>query len=266
MSKVNAYKKLLETYTSEQDLQIFLETNTEFIPREFEQNHGIHNRLVFRKLKLAENYTTDFFYLSKSSADWNCVLIELEKPNSKYFRGGTNDLHPDFLSGQDQIDRWRAWFSISANKEYFTNQSLSFIRQPLFKNPCFIKYVLVTGRRSEFEGSDLRKSLITAKEREDFKIISFDGLLEAVDLHYPLYLCVKKNEHFEIHSETLLSEGVFEWTASEHIRVKQKLKDELIKVTENFIEEAEKGNDTSQKVFAKLKLPTLEKWKSIITV
>ncbi len=266
MSNIEAYKQLLETYTSEQDLQGFLESITEFIPREFEQNHGIHNRLVFRKLKLAENYTTDFFYLSKSSADWNCVLIELEKPNSKYFRDNTNDLHPDFLSGLDQIDRWRAWFSTSANKEYFTNQSLSFIRQPLFKNPCFIKYVLVTGRRSEFEGSDLRKSLITAKEREDFKIMSFDSLLEAVDLHYPLYLCVKKNEHFEIHSETLLSESVFEWTASEHIRVKPGLKEALVKETESFIEEANNGNDAAQKIVAKLKLPALEKWKSLITV
>ena len=266
MNKVSIYKELLETYTGEQDLQKFLEDNTEFIPREFEQNHGIHNRLVFRKLKLAENYTTDFFYLSKSSGDWNCVMIELEKPKSKFFKDGTNDFHPDFLSGLDQIDRWRAWFSNSDNKDYFTNQALSFIRQPLFKNPCYIKYVLVIGRRSEFEASELRKSLINAKEREDFKIISFDSLAEAVDLHYPLYLSVKKNEYFEIHSETLLSENVFEWTAPEHLRVKQTLKNELIKLTETFIEEAERGDDASQKFFARLKKPSLERWKLINTI
>jgi hypothetical protein len=266
MHKIDIYKKLLETYASEQELQEFLEANTEFIPREFEQNHGIHNRLVFRKLKLAENYTTDFFYLSKSSGDWNCVMIELEKPKSKFFKAGTNDLHPDFLSGLDQIDRWRAWFSNPENKGYFTNQALSFIRQPLFKNPCYIKYVLVTGRRNEYEDSDLRKSLIHAKEREDFKIITFDSLYEAVGLHYPLYLSVKKNEYFEIHSETLLSENVFEWTAPEHLRVKQKLKDELIKLTETFIEDAETGDDDSQKIFASLKKASLERWKLINTI
>ena len=239
MSKIDTYKNLLDNYTSEQDLQSFLEANTEFIPREFVQNHGIHNRLVFRKLRLAENYTTDFFYLAKSSGDWNCVLIELEKPKSKFFRDGTNDLHPDFLAGLDQIDRWRAWFNSSNNKDYFTNRTLSFIRQPLFQNPCYIKYVLVTGRREEYQSSELRNSLIQAKERDDFKIISFDSLFEACEQHSELYLCVKKNEYFEIHTESLISKNVFDWTAAEHIRVKQKLKDELIKTTETFISGAE---------------------------
>ncbi len=266
MSKKDIFLSLLDTYTSEQDLQDFLEKNTEFIPREFVQNHGIHNRLVFRKLRLAENYTTDFFYLAKSSDDWNCVLIELEKPKSRFFKDGSNDLHPDFLSGLDQIDRWRAWFSNNDNKDYFTKQALSFIRQPLFKNPCFIKYVLVTGRRGEYQDSDLRKSLVQAKERDDFKIITFDSLYEAFEQHSPLYLCVKKNEYFEIHTDSLISVNVFDWTAAEHIRVKQSLKDELIKTTEDFISNAEKSGDPFQKVPAELKKKSLEKWKQIITI
>lgn len=151
MNKQLEYENLLQTYKSEQDIQEFLEKNTQFIPREFVQNHGIHNQLLFRKLRLAENYTTDFFYLSKSSDDWNCVFIELEKPRSKFFKDGSAELHPDFIAGLDQIDRWRAWLTNSTNRDYFTDQTLSFIRQPLFKNPCFIKYVLVTGRRDEYK-------------------------------------------------------------------------------------------------------------------
>jgi len=266
MSKIETYKNLLTSYNSEQDLQSFLENNTEFIPREFVQNHGIHNRLVFRKLKLAENYVTDFFYLSKSSDDWNCVLIELEKPKSKFFCEGTNNFHADFLSGLDQIDRWRAWFSSSDNKEYFTKQSLSFIRLPLLQNPCYIKYVLVTGRRDEYQSSELRKSLIHAKERDDFKIITFDSLFEACEQHSELYLCVKKNEHFEIHSETLLSESVFSWTPIEHLKVKQSLKEKLIKKTETFIENAKNSGDATMKVSAKLQERSLEKWKQIMTI
>jgi len=83
MNEREEFLNLLETYNSEQDIQGFLEQNTKFIPREFVQNHGVHNRLVFRKLKLAENYTTDFFYLSKSSDDWNCVL-KLNEKNTKF--------------------------------------------------------------------------------------------------------------------------------------------------------------------------------------
>jgi len=266
MAKRDEYLQLLENYDGEQDLQKFLEENTEFIPREFVQNHGIHNRLVFRKLKIAENYTTDFLYLSKSSGDWNCVLIELEKPNSKFFRDGTNDLHQDFISGLNQIDKWRAWFANGDNKQYFTNQALSFIRQPLFKNPCNIKYVLVTGRRKEFENNELRTSIIQAKERDDFKILSFDSLLESVDLNYALYLCVKKNEYFEIHSKDVLSDNVFVWTAPEHIRMTKKLKSDLVTTMEEYIQNVENGGDAADKLFLKQKKQYLENWKTYITI
>jgi hypothetical protein len=266
MAKKDDYLVLLENYKSEQDLQNFLELNTEFIPREFIQNHGIHNRLVFRKLKIAENYTTDFFYLSKSSGDWNCVLIELEKPNSKFFKSGTNELHNDFTSGLNQIDKWRAWFANGDNKQYFTNQALSFIRQPLFKNPCNFKYVLVTGRRKEFENNELRTSIIQAKERDDFKILSFDSLLESIDINYGLYLCVKKNEYFEIHSTDYLSENVFIWTAPEHIRLTNKLKTNLVTTMEQFIENVEKGNDAADKLFLSDKKRYLESWEKYLTI
>jgi len=266
MSKIETYKNLLENYTSEQCLQTFLEENTEFIPREFVQNHGIHNRLVFRKFKLAENYITDFFYLSKSSDDWNCVLIELEKPNSKFFCDGSNNLHTDFLSGLNQIDRWRAWFKNYENKEYFTKQALSFIRLPLSQNPCYIKYVLVTGRRDEYRDSEMRRSLIHAKERDDFKIITFDSLFEDCEQHPKLYLCVKKNEYFEIHSDILLSENVFSWTPIEHLRIKPSLKAKLINHTETYIEKAKNSGDSVMKVNAEIEKRKLEKWKQIVTI
>lgn len=266
MAKADEYKHLLENYEGEQDLQNFLEENTEFIPREFVQNHGIHNNLVFRKLRIAENYTTDFFYLSKSSGDWHCILVELEKPNSKYFRDGTNDLHPDFTSGLNQIDKWRAWFANGDNHQYFTNRTLSFIRQPLFENPCSIKYVLVTGRREEFENNGIRTALIRAKERDDFKIMSFDSLLESINYNYPLYLCVKKNEFFEIHSTEVLSDNVFAWTAPEHIRMTTKLKANLINTMENHIKNVEEGEDAAQKLFLEHQKGDLEKWKTYVTI
>jgi len=259
MNLKQQYLNLLDTYENEQDLQDFLEENTSFIPREFVQNHGIHELLVFRKLKLAENYTTDFFYLSKSSDDWNCVLIELEKPKSKFFKDGSNELHPNFLAGLDQIDRWRAWFSNSENKDYFTKQALSFIRRPMYENPCFMKYVLVTGRREEYQDSSQRRSMIRAKERDDFKIISFDSLMENFQNHPSLYLCVKKNEYMEIHSDELLSDSLFQWISPEHLRITDQLKSNLITTTEEALEE-------DQIVLPNSLKESLEEWKKIKTL
>ncbi len=80
-----SFINLIDKQCNEQVYQKFIEDNTALVPREFIQNHGVLYDLVFRKLSLANDYTTDFFYMSKSSADWNCVLIEIEKPQSRYF-------------------------------------------------------------------------------------------------------------------------------------------------------------------------------------
>jgi hypothetical protein len=77
---------LLDEDHLEQVYQRYIEKNTRLIPREFIQNHGIHFKLVLRKLAFGADYKSDFVYLSKSSDDWNAVLVELEAPRAKFFR------------------------------------------------------------------------------------------------------------------------------------------------------------------------------------
>ena len=74
---------------------------------------------MFRKLPFGTNYKSDFFYLSKSSDDWNCVFIELERPQAKFFKPKSNELTDEFLAGLNQIDTWRAWFLNAANRQFF---------------------------------------------------------------------------------------------------------------------------------------------------
>ncbi|HAB1527525.1 TPA_asm: DUF4263 domain-containing protein, partial [Salmonella enterica subsp. enterica] len=45
--KKKEYLELLDREENEQIYQTYLEENTMFIPREFEQNHGIHFSTVF---------------------------------------------------------------------------------------------------------------------------------------------------------------------------------------------------------------------------
>lgn len=225
-----AFLDLLDQNHSEQVYQEFIEKNTALIPREFIQNHGLHFDLVIRKMSLAKDYTPDFFYMAKSSADWNLVLVEIEKPQSKYFKNDKGDLHPDFLAGLDQIARWRAWFDNSANRTGFIDGTIDPIRVPttMRRNPCHIKYVLVHGRRNEFEGSDLKKGLIRARETDDFKIISYDSLAEALHTKDHLYLGVRKNDHFEIVSPYFVSETIFSWVDPSYLRLTQELKDDIL--------------------------------------
>lgn len=222
---------LLDKQGNEQEYQEFIEKNTALVPREFIQNHGVHLDLVFRKLSLADDYTTDFFYLSKSSADWNCILIEIEKPQSKYFKDASNKFHPDFQAALEQINSWRAWFSNRSNFDGFINGTISLLRGPvdwMWHNPCYIKYVLVHGRRNEFEENEIRRRLIRAQERDDFHILSYDSLVESLHSKAELYLARRKNEHVEILSNNFVSEAPFALIAPSYIKITDELRQSIL--------------------------------------
>lgn len=228
------FVKLLNEAHTEQVYQSFLEKHTQFIPREFVQNHGIHFDLVFRKLHLASDYAPDFFYMSKSSADWNLVLIEIEKPQSKYFKDGSNDLHPDFVSAFSQILQWRAWFENYSNYTGFINGTLGSVREPMGYNSCHVKYVLVHGRRHEFAENAVKRNKIKAMEQHDFKILSYDSLLEALNRKHPLYVCARKNEWVDFLSTKYVSDEVFSYFDPSMIRINDDLRKDIVENKPNW--------------------------------
>jgi hypothetical protein len=219
----NKFKKLISENQDEQTYQTFLEQNTQLLPREFVRNHGIHFNLVLRKLPFGADYKADFFYLSKSSAEWNCVFIEIEKPSSKFFKDKTNEFHGDFNQALQQINSWKAWFKNNGNRSGFIDGIINIIRTPLEENPCHMKYVLVHGRRAEYEGNALRTNLISSQGSEDFKIVSFDSLLEDLESKHDLYVGIRKNEYIEIISDAFVGESLFTWTRPEQIMVSPEL-------------------------------------------
>lgn len=239
----NTFLQMLDGGHPEQVYQNYIEENTSLTPREFVQNHGIHFDMVFRKISLAKDYAPDFFYLSKSSADWNLVFVEIEKPHSRYFKDNSTDLHPDFLAGLDQIARWRAWFDNPANFVSFIDSTIASVRVPesMRRNKCHIKYVLVHGRRAESEGSELKRGLIRAREADDFHIMSFDSLVESLHTKSQLYLCVRKNEFVEIISKRFIDEAVFSWMDPSQLRISDELRSDIINNKSNWFHLSTKG-------------------------
>lgn len=229
-NKRNEYLQLLDQYEVEQVYQQYLENNTMFIPREFEQNHGIHLCTVFRKLPLSSDYKPDFVYLAKSSDDWNVVLVEIEKPSSKYFKSRSNEFHADFNMALQQINTWRAWFSEDANRSHFKNNVLQGFIEPahMGRNPFHFKYVLVHGRRAEYEKNQLKTSLISGQQRDDFKIISFDSLAENISRKYPLYVAVKKNSHYELISKEFVDDSIFALVNTDLLAISQEIYDDAM--------------------------------------
>lgn len=223
------FLRLLDEQKGEQVYQAFMERHTRLIPREFVQNHGLHFDLVLRKLKFGADYISDFFYMSKSSDDWNLVFVEIEKPQSRYFKDGSNEFHPDFLKGLQQIGLWRAWLTDPANLAGFLKQ-LQPIRLPLTmtRNPSHPKFVLVHGRRAEYHGNDVRRSLVQAQERPDFKIMSFDSLVEGLAHKHDCYIGVRHNEYVEILGDRIITAELFGWIEPTSFKVSKALREVML--------------------------------------
>lgn len=211
---------------------------------------------------MGREYTTDFFYLSKSSDNWNGVFIEIEKPHSYFFKASGNEFHPDFLQALQQINKWRAWLSENSNLEQFCKTTIGAIKNPLGENPLFPKFVLVFGRREEYATSSLRKSLIRGQEREDFKIISYDSLLEDLDNKNELYLGIRKNEHIEILSENFLQDNIFRWTEAHQLKINKILKEKIIG---DFEDKVREPGSLDEKLFLQYEKPYQDKVKKIGT-
>lgn len=258
------YEDLLDQDTCEQNYQSFLEKNTKFIPRNFTQNHGIHFDLLLRKLKISNQMITDFAFLTKSSTDWSIVLIEIEKPGSRFFKAGTKDLHGDFKTGVEQIKAWQAWFADPKNKLHFEEQ-LRFLKKPLPDNPMEIKYILVTGRRSEYEGDQTKIQKIRSFEDDCFKIMSFDSLKEDVNNKNELHVGIKKHDHIDIISNTLISTNFLEWCDESDFRLSRSIKDAAISHINQKISAYEKSNGSLRKIGAERMKKLLTKVNNIQT-
>lgn len=178
-------KKLIEEYlkicddpnSSENDIQDYLEENTELIPLPILENHNLHFNVIISKFRLGNEAITDFAYITKSSNLWRVVLIELENQHNKVFKQ-TNErveFSSAFNKGLNQIQSWQIY--IEYHKDAVL-KSLEKLRCPehMANNMTYFDYVLIIGRDSELT-EKRRKMLSNLMERERIKVMSYDSLI-----------------------------------------------------------------------------------------
>ena len=158
----------------EEDFQKFLEHNTCLIPRQFVQHHGIELNVVYVKVSLGNDYISDFMFVTKSSADWTCVHIEIENPKKPIFKekGGFSALYND---ARTQVKNWEVWFKKSENKSSFENSIKIALRSNMRDNPINHKFILIYGRDSEID-CEQKKRLWSGEKNID--AMTWDSLFE----------------------------------------------------------------------------------------
>jgi hypothetical protein len=190
------WSNVLESATSERDIQQFLERHPSLLPGAHALggligHHGPYPSALVTQPPLhgVGHRTPDFMWLTRDSAFLAPVLIEIEDPRKRWLtRGGRP--HHDLVQALDQFREWREWFNRPANQQLF----LDYYRVPLQirDRRFFPLFILVYGRRGE-NPQGIGK-LRAEYRSEDRYLMTFDQLRP--DETASSFLCVTNTRGF----------------------------------------------------------------------
>lgn len=178
---------------SESEVQQFLEMHPSLVPGAFGTNANPSGGPIYKAvitqapLPSYNKRVTDFMWISRDSMNERPVLIEIEAPSKKYF---TKDGVPtaEFTQAQNQIAEWKAYFNDLNNVELF-KKFYGIERYSGLGLRFSPSYILIYGRRSEFEGNKDLTAKRGILNLPDVHLISFDSL--NFDPKCDQFICVK---------------------------------------------------------------------------
>lgn len=172
------WQALLAEHPAEEQVQQFLEQHPSMIPGAFgvvghASGHTPFPGAIITQPELYGYHSRrpDFMWISKNSSFLNPVLIEIEAPDKKLFRkDGSPTAH--FTQARAQLSEWKIWFNKPENQQAFM-RAYGIPFNHLKLEP---QYVLIFGRRAEFEHSDHLTRLRAELMGHNEILMSFDRL------------------------------------------------------------------------------------------
>jgi hypothetical protein len=171
-----------EAAEQERILQRFLERHPSLVPGAFstagagESGHVPFPGAVITQppLQGLQRRVPDFMWIAVDSGTISPVLVEIEKPTKRWFRGDGVPTQ-DLTQAQNQLNEWKAWFVEPVHRTLF--RDFFIIPNEIWRKCDFRpQYMLVYGSRSEFDGrADLNKKR-RGLERPDEHYMTFDRL------------------------------------------------------------------------------------------
>lgn len=177
------YEKFLRSASSEAQMQYFLETNPIFIPGLYDLHNGPKSNVVISKLRLADEYVTDFAFISENSAYCQITLVEIESPKMQIFRKSDELFTAEFSRAFQQLRDWEQWCmqNLIHLKEVFRR----IFHRSLFKfQRVMIRCVLVAGRRTQVEQSAKRQQRWAGVNRDPSVVVmTYDRMLDHLSVN-----------------------------------------------------------------------------------
>lgn len=162
---------------SEASIQTFLETHPSMVPGAQSMSgtsgHSAFPTALIKQPKLPgfSDRFPDFMWIAADSGTIYAVVVEIESPKKLWFnRNGTQTA--DFSQAHNQLTEWRIWFEEPRNQQAF----LAHYNPPAQFRRFLPQYVLVYGRRAEFERRPDSAGKRQHLQRSEEYFMSFDRL------------------------------------------------------------------------------------------
>lgn len=180
LEKNDEYFNLLDSASSEVELQKFFESHPSFIPGAWTPgtksgHYPLHCALITQpELRGLTTKIPDFMWIATHSAGWYPTLIEIEKPEKRIFkRNGVPTAN--FTQAKNQLEQWRTWFNNPSNVQLFMEmyQIPDYMRN---QRQMQLHMILVYGRRSEFNQNSNRSKDRMSFAASNLELMSYDRL------------------------------------------------------------------------------------------
>ena len=214
-------------------------------------HHGPYCQIIFSKFQLTGSFRRipDFLFVTKTSAQATVVFIEVEDPSKKIFTR-TDDFTSEFNHAYQQLQDWKIWFESDSNKSLLRQWLCEGIKHLLMSTlPMKAEFILIYGRRSEFDGQANRMRRLTERNSHPYSVMSFDRL--EPDLLYNGQITVRKddNGYYAIEVDENYDYDIHDYNNHNHIKEKETaVKNNIYKSSENKKEVLDKIN-----LFSKMK-------------
>ena len=195
------YQNLLDEKSDfEKEFQGFFERNPSFIPGGLQlighTSHYPYMDTLISQPEIGIRFTRkpDFLWLAEDSLRFTPVFVEIEKPSKKMFtQSGTPSA--DFTQAINQINEWKYLLSLADNiSAFYTQFSIPLDMRAKSFSP---QYLLIYGRRSEYQGNDMRTGVRASNETNDFVLMSYDRLTPIAD-YMQFTTCKVSNGEYNI--------------------------------------------------------------------
>lgn len=154
---------------SEVELLKVLKNNSFLFHNLYERKFGIQPN--FSEVPFGSKLRCDFCWLNDNSDGPEWVLVEIEKPNLTLFNQ-KGDPSAELNHAIEQVKSW---------KRYFCQQPAE--KQRIFGAVSKFRYLLVVGRRSEWQIKDAAQWRADHNQTSNIEIHSVDVFYEAIELY-----------------------------------------------------------------------------------